>query len=123
MSAATQEAIWLRLLLAELGHEQTGPTLVYNDNQGCIALSRNPVYHARTKHIGIKHHFVREKVADGTIDPVYLSTHDMTADVLTKSLGRVKHVRFGVRIGLVGLDTATSGSVASLASGVQRGHQ
>jgi hypothetical protein len=85
-SAAIQEVVWARALLHQLGFPQDGPTTVFEDNQGCIALSRNPVNHTRTKHIDVRHHFVREKVQDGQVSLVYLPTADMTADLLTKGL-------------------------------------
>jgi len=59
LSHATREALWLRQLLKELGFEQTKRTAIMNDNQGYIAIAMNPVYHARTKHIDMQHHFVR----------------------------------------------------------------
>ena len=56
---ATKEAIWLRSLLKELlGKEEPAATIIYGDNQGAIALAKNPQFHARTKHITIQHHFV-----------------------------------------------------------------
>eukprot|EP00795_Rhopilema_esculentum_P014459 gene14460-biopygen4243 len=65
---ATKEAVWLRSLLADLNFTQEEPTVVQEDNQGAIAMSKNPKFHARTKHIDIKHHFIREKVENGTLD-------------------------------------------------------
>ena len=81
---ATCEAVWLRRLLGELGFPQQKKTLVLSDNQRCIAIAKNPVFHARTKHIEIQYHFVREKVLDGTISLDYCSTVDNAADTFTK---------------------------------------
>ncbi len=50
---AAKKAVWLRQLLKDMGYEQKAPTILHEDNQGCIMLSKNPVYHARTKHIDI----------------------------------------------------------------------
>uniref|UniRef100_A0AAV1T9W5 Reverse transcriptase Ty1/copia-type domain-containing protein n=1 Tax=Peronospora matthiolae TaxID=2874970 RepID=A0AAV1T9W5_9STRA len=55
--SATQEMIWLRRLLKDLCMYNDGPTTVYQDNQGAIALARNPLYNSRTKHIDTKYHF------------------------------------------------------------------
>ena len=62
---AAQEAVWLRSLLADLNFVQDKPTIVQEDNQGTIAMSKNPKYHGRTKHIYVKHHFIRDKVGNG----------------------------------------------------------
>ena len=56
--AAAQEAVWLRLLLSDIGFELGAATTIYEGNQGCIALAKNPVYHSRTKHIEIKFYFL-----------------------------------------------------------------
>ena len=67
LSVATQEAIWLRHLQEELGVTNTGPTLIFEDNQGAISMAKNPVFHKRMKHVQIRYHFVREAVEQGTI--------------------------------------------------------
>lgn len=89
-SAAVQEAMFLRCLLASLGFAQSDPTVIFEDNQGCIALSENPVLHQRTKHIDIRHHYVRECVASGDVVLQYVSTDRQVADLLTKALSKVK---------------------------------
>ena len=101
LAHTTKEAMWLRTLLSELGFDQ-GTTIVYEDNQSCIAMAKNPVHHARSKHIDIQHHFVREKVESGDIEVVYLPTEDMVADALTKPL---PHPKFGKLVGQMGLYT------------------
>ena len=87
---ATKEAIWLRQLLSELGHPQNGATVIFEDNNGCIELAKNPIHHACTKHIDIQHHFVREKVLSGEVELVHCSTNEQLADILTKPLVRDK---------------------------------
>ena len=52
---------------------------------------RNPVYHSRTKHIDIRHHFVRDVFDEGEIDVKYIASENMPADVLTKALNAYKH--------------------------------
>jgi hypothetical protein len=88
VSAAVQDAMYLRQLFSDLGFEQREPTTIYEDNQGCIALTENPVMHKRTKHIDIRHHFVRERVESGDIVLKYVATQDQLADMLTKPLKR-----------------------------------
>jgi hypothetical protein len=89
-AAATQDAIYLREFLASLHFVQDGPTIIYEDNQGAIALSENPVHHKRVKHIDIRHHFVRERVESGDVKLIYIETNKQIADILTKPLERVK---------------------------------
>lgn len=90
--AAVQEAVHLRLLMSDLGFEQREPTVIYEDNQGCIALSDNPVYHRRTKHIDIRYHFIRERVASKEIELKYVPTKHQLADLLTKGLAKPRVV-------------------------------
>ena len=92
--SATQEAVWLRLLLSDFGCALGEATKIYEDNQGCISLVKNPVFHSRTKHIDIEFDFLREKVEKGVIELEYMPTDEMVADDLTKSLGRIKHANF-----------------------------
>jgi transposase InsO family protein len=97
---ATKEAVWMRQLLADLGYEQVHPTIIHDDNQGCLALIRNPAFHNRTKHIDIQHHFIREKVEKQEVELKFCSTQDMVADILTKGLTKMKHGQFRERLGL-----------------------
>jgi hypothetical protein len=90
VSHAAREAAFLNQLLSESGYKQYSITL-HCDNQSCIALSTNPAYHQRSKHIDIQHHFVREKVESGNITLTYVPGEQMIADILTKPLPRVKH--------------------------------
>ena len=73
-----------------MGLQQEHPTTVHEDNQGTIALSKNPKSHTRTKHIDIKYHYVREVVEKKEIDLVYCPTEKMIADIMTKGLPRPK---------------------------------
>uniref|UniRef100_A0A251U342 Uncharacterized protein n=1 Tax=Helianthus annuus TaxID=4232 RepID=A0A251U342_HELAN len=79
------ELIWLRSLLRELGLVNHSPTL-WCDNLGATYLSANPVFHARTKHVEVDYHFVREQVTKGKLNVKFISTDDQIADVFTKPL-------------------------------------
>jgi hypothetical protein len=96
--AATQEAVYLRRLMEGLGYKQEAATVILEDNQGCIALSENPVLHQRTKHIDVRYHFVRERVESGEVRLVYVPTEHQLADLMTKPLNkpRVEFLRKGV---------------------------
>ena len=81
--------------------EETGPTLIYEDNQGAISMAKNLVFHKRTKHIQILYHFVREAVEEGTIALEYCRTSEMLADSFTKALAREQIKKLRTGIGLV----------------------
>eukprot|EP00250_Pteridium_aquilinum_P023347 c26699_g1_i1 orf=1-477(-) len=75
------EVAWLRKLLGDLGMYVDRLVVIYCDNLSSIQLARNPVFHARTKHIEVHYHFIREKVLAGEIDLIYVSTEDQVADI------------------------------------------
>jgi hypothetical protein len=88
---ATKEAIWLKRLFDKVRPElglQAQATVIYYDNQGAIALAKNPQFYARTKHIDIQHYFVREKVNKGLVQLKYIDTNEQVADGLTKALDK-----------------------------------
>ena len=93
LSETAQEAVWLRKLNMDLKNEQLEPTVIYEDNQSAICIAKNPQFHGRTKHIGIKHHFIREQVVNDKVELKYCKTEDMIADVFTKGLSPEKFVR------------------------------
>ena len=87
LSEATQEAVWLKSFMRELGKQaRDNALIVYEDNHGVIALAKNPEFHKSTKHINIRYHFVREKVEDGQVVLPSFSTQDMLADIMTKAI-------------------------------------
>ena len=90
MAAAVQEAIYLRALLEDFGLPMKKPIDIGEDNQSCIKMCHNPVMHKRSKHIDTKLHFIRERVENKEVKIHYVPTEEMTADILTKSLPRVK---------------------------------
>ena len=100
LTEASKEAIHLKGLLKFLNSEDTPEVIVFSDNQGALKLAENPVFHARTKHIDIRHHFVREAINNGSFQLCYVSTEEMAADVLTKGLPRSKHDKCRSLIGL-----------------------
>ena len=87
LADASAELIWLESLFQELGHPLHGPPILWCDNIGATYLSANPVFHARTKHIEIDFHFIRERVARHQLSVQFISTQDQLADILTKPLG------------------------------------
>ena len=101
-AAAMKEALWLRSLAQELSPSSfQEPTTLLIDNQSAMALAKNAVFHDHTKHIAIRHHFIREKIDDEEITLQYIPTNEQVADVLTKPLMREKHNRFIEGMGVV----------------------
>lgn len=95
LSEATREAIFLRKFFLQLdSHSLFAPTIIHCDNQGAICISHNPVNHGRTKHIDVKHHFLRQEIEKKTITLIYIKTEDNVSDILTKPVSKDKLQKF-----------------------------
>ena len=92
-SEAVKEALWWRSFIHSLniGYDEQKATCIRSDNQGSICLTKNAGSHGRTKHIDVRHFFIRDEVERGTIAFEYIPTAKMAADVLTKALSEEKH--------------------------------
>jgi hypothetical protein len=101
LSEAAREAHWLRSLFFKLGFMQVLPTMIQGDNEGSIAMTKNPQFHKRSKHIGLQYHLIRQQVQEGEIIIENCRTHKQTADVLTKPLPHAKHKQHTAEMGLV----------------------
>ncbi|CDO75139.1 hypothetical protein BN946_scf184772.g6 [Trametes cinnabarina] len=104
LAAASKEALWLRTFLSELyGMTFDAPgspgTLILVDNQSAMSLAKNSTFHDRTKHIAIRHHFIRDEIEKQAIHVEYIPTGDQVADILTKALARELHERFARGMG------------------------
>jgi histone deacetylase 1/2 len=86
LANATAELIWVQSVLQELGVKQNRSPVLWCDNLGATYLSSNPVFHARTKHIEVDFHFVRERVAQKKLHIQFISSKDQVADIFTKPL-------------------------------------
>ncbi|KAI3681339.1 hypothetical protein L6452_36130 [Arctium lappa] len=92
LADTTQELVWLRWLLSDMGAPQQSPTPLWCDNNSAIQIAHNDVFHERTKHIEIDCHFVRQHVTRKTIQLLPISTLDQPVDIFTKAhlLGRFR---------------------------------
>uniref|UniRef100_A0A5B7BA83 Retrovirus-related Pol polyprotein from transposon TNT 1-94 n=1 Tax=Davidia involucrata TaxID=16924 RepID=A0A5B7BA83_DAVIN len=91
---ATCEAIWFRRILADMLQEEKAPTIIHCDNMSAIAMSKNPVFHSRTKHIELRHHFIRDLVQKGEIQLKFVNTKEQLADIFTKAVASDKFKQF-----------------------------
>ena len=105
LASATQEALWMRRLSAELsGGPPEGAVTIFEDNQSAISMTKNPQFHGHSKHISIKYHFVRDQVSDKTIKVEHCPTAEMIADMLTKALHKDQFTKLRRMVGLTSLD-------------------
>lgn len=101
LSSCVQEALWLKQFQESFWpHLKNEAMTIYSDNQSSIKLSGSDGYHSRTKHIDVRHHFVRDKVLGGVIDVRYVQTDMMVADALTKATTHSKLVICSSKMGL-----------------------
>jgi hypothetical protein len=107
--SASCEAIWLRKLLTSLFDLEMEATMILCDNQSCIKITENPVFHDKTKHIEIRYNYIRDMVDKGAVKLQYVGTNEQVADVLTKPLFRVKFEYFRDKLGVVRKDLPRKG--------------
>ena len=90
----------MRRLLNEFGYEGPQEVTIGADNKSAIALAENPMHHGRTKHIEIRHHFIREKVSEGLVKLTFVPTKKEAADGLIKPLAGEAFINFIQDLGL-----------------------
>jgi hypothetical protein len=84
------EAVWFFKLVYGLSDQVLDSTVIYCDDQSCVNLSENPLFHDRLKHIYIKNYFLYDKVQKGEAVLQYISIDDKIADILVKPLSKMK---------------------------------
>jgi transposase InsO family protein len=99
-SEAARELVWLKRLFESLVGQREMPPIIYVDNEAAIRLAQNPEYHKRTKHIPIRHFFVRQQVSEGEMIVKRVATKDNVADMFTKPMPRPRLLELNVLIGL-----------------------
>jgi hypothetical protein len=102
--SASSEAVWLQKLLAGLFDLELEATCIWCDNQSCVKLTKNLVFHDKFKHIKIRYHYIRDMVRRGAVKLQYVVIDEQIAYVLTKSVSRVKFVYFRDKLGVVHKD-------------------
>lgn len=104
-TVATCQEIWLQKILSQISDIKAGQVILYIDNRSAIDLAKNSIFHGRSKHIDIRHHFIREYVEQGKIVIKHVSTNEQQADVLTKVLSTVKFEKMRKLLGVKDLQT------------------
>eukprot|EP00253_Pinus_taeda_P025417 PITA_25417 len=100
-SQAACEAIWMRKILVGLFDQRMDPTVIYCDNQSCIKLYENPVFHDRFKHIDIRYHHFRDCAVKRIMLLQYVSTEEQDANILNKALSKCKFEFHRDKIGVI----------------------
>ena len=100
MCEAGKQLVWAGRLMTQLHLRPNKAIDLKGDNQGCLALIKNPEHHSRTKHIDVQYHYIREIVDDGLIQISYVPTADMLADIFTKPLTQTTFERLRAGLGL-----------------------
>lgn len=100
-SESVRELIWLRNLMTDVAPTIQNVPLLMVDNQSAIKLIRNPQFHKRSKHIDIKHHFIREKYSQNFFCLKYVDTENQIADIFTKALPKDKFIKFRSMMGVI----------------------
>ena len=98
--------VWIKHLLKEMKEEITELVILYCDSISVINISKNPVMHAKTKHIAIKYHYVRELVEDKQVKMEYINTKEQTADIFTKPLPKDAFEYLRGKLGVIPLTKA-----------------
>jgi hypothetical protein len=99
LSDTSCQLVWVRNLFSELGIE-LAPILLFEDNQGSIFITSNPVQEKRSKHINLHYYYIRDVVQDGKVELFFVKGTQNPADMFTKNLGCVKFLKFREQLGL-----------------------
>jgi hypothetical protein len=100
LTNAIKEAIWIRLFTSLMQLPSSKPFPILGDNQSAQSIANTDAISSRTKHIDVRHHFIREHIANGSFSVKWIPTSDMTADIFTKPLLHTLFIRHRDSLGL-----------------------
>ena len=104
--SASFEEVWLQKLLSDLFDLQLEVTCIFGNKQSCMKLSKNPVFHDKSKHIDTKFRYIRDMVQRGAVKLQYVAIDEQIDDIVTKPLARVKFEYFRERLGVIQNETS-----------------
>jgi hypothetical protein len=104
-SDAIKKAIWFRKLVSGLFGDKLEMTVVHYDNQSCIKLTENPIFHNRSKHIDMRYHYIRDLVQRNTVKLQYIATSEQVVDILTKPLTSRQFLQLSGKLGVAENDS------------------
>ncbi|EOY22138.1 Uncharacterized protein TCM_014347 [Theobroma cacao] len=107
---AAQECMWLKSLMGDIMCKIDYAVQIKCDNESAIKLASNLIFHERTKHIEVRHHYIREKVLNQEIELKGVSTNDQVADIFTKAFEKPKFEFVRVVLGVIDCKHALRGS-------------
>jgi len=99
-ASAACQGVWLSRLIADLTGDELQKFKLLMDSKSALELSKNPVYHERSKHIDTRYHYIRECISAGVAEVEHIGTDKQLADILTKPLGRIKFVEMRQKLGV-----------------------
>nr|CAN71314.1 hypothetical protein VITISV_019317 [Vitis vinifera] len=100
MALGLCEALWLRLLLQDLGYLSRQPIRLFCDNKVVCDIAHNPVQHDRTKHVEVDRFFIKEKLDDKIVELPNIRSEDQLADILTKAVSSQVFSKFLDKLGM-----------------------
>jgi hypothetical protein len=107
-STASTQAIWLVRLFSDLLGRDIGAVELRVDNKSALSLAKNPIFYERSKHIQVRHNFIRDCLEKGSIKAGYINTKNQLADLLTKPLERIRFLELCSKTGMVQISHKTS---------------
>ena len=111
MTLGICEALWLRLLLMDLGYLPRQPIRLYCDNKAACDIAHNPVQHDHTKHVKVNIFFIKEKLDEKIVELPKIRSEDQLADILTKAVSSRVFSKFLGKLGLCDIYAPTRGGV------------
>lgn len=109
MATTTAKILWLTYLLKDLGISASSVPVLYCDNMSALNLSVNPIFHARTKHIEIDHHFAQEQVALKYLEIRHVPIDQQLADIFTKPLMTERFCQLSLKLGICSIHQLEGG--------------